>query len=491
MRRRSQAAWVWCWLAACGGAEPPPQPEPLLPADAALKLELVFAVKMSPEEILVGGFSGAASPGEEITIEGFGSATAGMRGRFEVRFQSSAERITASARGESYEFAVRDMETALNDAVHVAEGGAGSVPNDLIALQHDTPRAVLVRSGDDALSLIDPTRGVNDETAGVRLPRGANPWFAAPLGDRVAVTGFGDHNVYVADLARGEVRILTAPAPISLPQPFELSRPVDLDGDGTMESRIDRLVPRAPQAIATEDGAVFAAFSGFVAAGRGADPPVYVPPVIAHWSNTEATPVTFRLPDGVMNPQELRIHDGALLIVATGVFDLRSGTPSVLTPSSVLILEKTGAVRRQIPLPDFVPGSALIVDRTLWISSLSKAEVAWIDLDAPGEPQKIQLGEEPVDSVFRLIALPGDLIAAPVFNSDQLFILDGVERKKSPPPFLRPIRVGPGRPIFDGLQIVTRRPGRAGVDFAGPDLFTLSGVASRIRSIELRKVLGP
>ena len=60
-----------------------------------------------------------------------------------------------------------------------------------------------------------------------------------------------------------------------------------------------------------------------------------------------------------------------------------------------------------------------------------------------------------------------------------------------PPPFLKPFSVGPGKPIFDGAQILARRPGRAGVDFTGPDLFCLSGIASRIWPIETRKLLGP
>jgi hypothetical protein len=58
-------------------------------------------------------------------------------------------------------------------------------------------------------------------------------------------------------------------------------------------------------------------------------------------------------------------------------------------------------------------------------------------------------------------------------------------------PFFGPIAVGPGRPLFDGLQIVAPRPGRAGVDFVGPDHLALLGIASKIVPLDTQEVLGP
>ena len=106
-------------------------------------------------------------------------------------------------------------------------------------------------------------------------------------------------------------------------------------------------------------------------------------------------------------------------------------------------------------------------------------------------PGTCDLNSEEVDSVFRLLALPGGLIAAPSFNTDRIHFIDARSKTLNPPPFFGPIAVGPGRPIFEGLQVIARRPGRAGVDFVGPDLFAVAGIASRIIPVELRKLLGP
>ena len=90
-----------------------------------------------------------------------------------------------------------------------------------------------------------------------------------------------------------------------------------------------------------------------------------------------------------------------------------------------------------------------------------------------------------------VVVIGGGLVGVPSFNTDRMHILDARTGAIDPEPFFAPLAVGPGRPLFDGLQIVAARPGRRGVDFRGPDLFALTGQASELIPIELRKVLGP
>ena len=90
-----------------------------------------------------------------------------------------------------------------------------------------------------------------------------------------------------------------------------------------------------------------------------------------------------------------------------------------------------------------------------------------------------------------MIDLPGGLIGAASFNTDRLHVVDPRTRVVDPKPFCGPFVIGPGRPVFDGVQVCARRPGRAGVDFVEPDIYCLAGIASRVTPIELRKVLGP
>ena len=126
------------------------------------------------------------------------------------------------------------------------------------------------------------------------------------------------------------------------------------------------------------------------------------------------------------------------------------------------------------------------INGQIWTASLLKAQITNVKTNAV-----IVLNDQSIDSIFRLIELPGRLIAATSFNTDKLFIFDAEDGRLNPYPFVSPFSVGPGPPVFDGAQIVARRPGRAGVDYTGPDLYVLSGLASRIWSVETRKLLGP
>jgi hypothetical protein len=72
-----------------------------------------------------------------------------------------------------------------------------------------------------------------------------------------------------------------------------------------------------------------------------------------------------------------------------------------------------------------------------------------------------------------------------------LRFIDSTTGELDPAPFYSPLVVGRGPPISDGIALIARRPGRAGVDFAGPDLFALSNLASRVVPIELEALLGP
>jgi hypothetical protein len=482
----------------CGTDPTGPDPSERLPSDAPLRLELTYAVARSGGEIELGGLDGALDAGARVELLGdegalLGEATADPDGRFSIRARGLAsDRVRARIPGgDSWSFTVRDPAVAVKEAVRLIEGSAGSIPNDLVFLSVD--RALLVRSGDDAISVIEPSRGLEGAIGGVRFPQGALPWFATAIdaeGKKAAVTAIGDGKVYLLDLERGSIEATLDPPEVTLDEPFVLSRSIDLDGDGAEEDRITRFRARSPQAIAVRGDRLFVAYSGFVDAGAGDRPPVYVPAVIADSSILDGRLLEVRVL-GDMNAQEIRVVGGELLIVCTGVLDQRAGVPRAITPGAISIrdLDREGELRR-FDLGTFAPASAVVAAGGVWLSSLAKGEVMRIDLSTEAR-ETIALNDEAVDSVFRLALLPGGLIAAPSFNTDRLHLIDVHTRALDPAPFFAPLELGPGRPIFDGLQIIARRPGRAGVDFTGPDLLAVSGVASRLRAIDLRRVLGP
>jgi hypothetical protein len=142
----------------------------------------------------------------------------------------------------------------------------------------------------------------------------------------------------------------------------------------------------------------------------------------------------------------------------------------------------------QIDMRDFAPGSALFTAERMVVASLAHPRIRMVGLDST---EDVTLNGETTDSIFRLVDLGGGLVGVPSFNTDRLHILDARTGTLDPEPFFAPLAIGPGRPLFDGLQIVAARPGRRGVEFTGPDLFALTGQASELIPIELRKVLGP
>lgn len=499
-----------CLVMACGEVTAP-APDARLPMLEGAALELMYFT-LGPDGITrFGGLAGAI---EDPSL-GFRFRTSSglvvplspdASGAFEAELGEDAESSGTLERGEESlrGFERRSAAEACRVAVWPSVGGAGSVPNDLVfAGVGEQARLVLVRSGDHAVSIFDRELGLETEL-GLRLPErsstsgpvGAQPWFAAPLddGERVAVTAFLQDTTYLIHLPTLRIEAeLQADGRLRLESPLTLPYAIDLEGDGTVVTEIDAFRPRRPQGVLAVGDQIFVAYSGFVAPRLGPSrAPVYLPGVLARFSvrAPEGPPRLLILP--LHNPQSIGFDAarGHLLVTASGVLDANPQVRAVSEGGVIVIEPREMSVVETHLLGDFAPGSALVMAGGIWVASLSRPEVLRVSID--GEPsERFRLNDEEVDSIFRLIELPGGLIGAPSFNTDRLHLIDAGRRQLNPAPFFAPLEVGPGRPIFDGLQIVARRPGRLGVDFVGPDLFALSGLASRVVPIELRKVLGP
>lgn len=498
-------------MLACAPGVGGPDPDPAVPSEAGIALELMYFVRGPDGLARFGGLAssfGGAGSGWDFRVEGDTprSIEPDARGGFELELgRVDATSGVLHRDGQPIErFRLREAEAARRAAVWPAVGGAGSVPNDLLFVGEGAPpRLVLVRSGDHAVSVFDLELGL-DAGLGVRLPEldaargpmGAQPWFAAPLpdGERVAVSAFLHGRVYVVHLPSLRVERSFEPSgPVSLPAPIALPYPLDLDGDGRIVSSVSRFVPRCPQGVLVHGDHLFVAYSGFVAPRLSdARPPVYLPGVLLRFSlrEPERAPQSLLLP--FQNPQWLGLaQDPArLLVVSSGVLDADPEVRATSAGGVMLVSLDAFELEHSVDLGTRAPGSALLFEGELWVSSLVRPEVWRVALYG-GDEAVFRLNDERVDSVFRLVPLPGGLIGAPSFNTDRLHVIDPRRRLLDPSPFFGPLELGPGRPIFDGLQVVARRPGRGGVDFVGPDLYALSGVASRVVPVELRKVLGP
>lgn len=443
------------------------------------------------------GFDDALEPGARWKVEDPRTAwiedvVGDSRGRFSLSVESSAENLRLGA----VELRVRDPEAARARAVGSVVGGAGSIPNDLLVLPDV---AVVVRSGDNAVSRFDYGSGLVD---GVRLPDAppmtgrdtvrANPWFAAHIeGARVVVTDTAGGVVHLVDLEAGRVEeSFRPPERVALAQPFTLSRPFDVDGDGANETELNAVRPVFPQGLLVRAGWVWAAFSGYLAFRTGPDrPPVFQPAVLVGWplDGTES-PRTLVLP--FLNPQWITALDGGRALVAcSGVIDPVGARVEALTDGGLVEVDlSAGQIVRSVPLGRTAPGSVLTLEGW-WVSSLLRGEVFRVEPSTGEITDRLRLTPIPLDSVFRLVDLGGGLVGAPSFNTDQLFVVDAVTRKLGA--LGGPLMVGGGGGVLDGLQVVGRRSGRRGVDFEGPELYALLGVAAQVKAIDLSHILGP
>jgi hypothetical protein len=428
--------------------------EPSIPDVAGLMPERTFYVRTS-SGALFGGFDRALD--RAIEVEGAPLAP-DENGRFAI---SLPAKETIEVEGLTYR--LRDPGSALLEAVRPALSGAGSVPNDLLIAGGADAYGVLVRSGDAGVSVIDLSRGLSDE--GVRID--GHPFFAGIVdaqARRIAVSDYDGGEIHLIDLAAGTVeRTLSAPE-------------VVLDDESPF-------VARSPQSVVRAEDRLIAGYTGFVETGP---PAIYLPGVIASWSLADLDAPPRLLVLDVLNPQELRVlEDGRVLAVCSGAIEHQGGAHASTRGALVFFDPAALSVVETIEMQDFAPGSALIAADRIVVASVVRPRVRIID----GE--EIVVNDETVDSIFRLVDLGGGLVGVPSFDSDRLHVLDARTGELDPPPFYAPIAVGPGRPILDGLQIVAARPGRRGIDFVGPDLFALTGIASEVVPIELRKVLGP
>ncbi len=506
---RTSAVLAIALLAACAAEPAPPA------AGAVPCLERVYGVRLATGRVELGARDGALPPGATLRVRATGvdaRLVADADGRVEHTLDTADDTLLLSVDAlpgcSETRLRLRHREEARRAAVRPALEGLGDLPNDLIVVgPAEAPRLVVVRSGDHALSVVDPERGLAPELGAVRLPervRGgrsvaASPWFAVALPDgpagalRLAVTAHQQDVVWWVELSAGVVERALEPPSIDLAAPFALARPVDLDGDGQPEASIERLRPRAPQGVAVIGRGLFAAFSGFVAPRLGPEaPPVFVPGVVVRWSldDPDAAPRAAVLDD--LNPQELGVSpDGRLRVVASGVLDFVDGAPLRRTPSAVVWLDAEDLrLHARLDAGPLAAGTAVEVAGRVFVGDLTRARVGHATAGASSLDGVLELEDEAVDSVLRLTELPGGWIAAPSFNTDRLHLIDARRLAVDPHPFGAPLSLGPGRPIFDGLSLCAVRPGRAGVDFVGPELFCLTQ-ASRIVPVELRQGFGP
>lgn len=452
---------------------------------------------------------------------------ADARGRFDLRFDpcdpaqqpniDDAPMVVnlrvADAQGQiaALDFAVRDVEQALDAAVQGRLTQTGALANDLafapsLCSAQQAP-LWLLSSGDNLVDNFDlpsaqrlfPVLRFSDSES--RADEGAaQPFAMAPSQGLMAVSRFAQSGVSVFDLASGQLLAqAAADLSVALPTPFVPAIPVDSDGDGVTESVIRSLRPRHFQAIAFNGQRLFVSAVNML---RSADPAVYGPGMVLvyDWDGVDLKPaMPAILWTRWANPQGLLLNDQDLYVISTGVIELLQGQWQASSPGGVERFSATSLESLAwADLGSSAPAAASLSDdaRSLYLGSLLRAEIYHLDAvdlqlrRGPQDPIRL-LASDDTQSIFGLQAHPSGLLFASSFDSDVLFVVDSNNDAVSPWPFARPLALNAHSSALAGSHKIALRPGRNGVDFRGPDVLILQSLAARVVGVDTRRILGP
>jgi hypothetical protein len=249
--------------------------------------------------------------------------------------------------------------TASSTATAVATGTA---PNDVALTACAGRRTALVAASADArVDILDlgGTSGAQPPRA-VFLGEGTNPWSVAPAADgRAVVTLFNAHAVALIDACGARALDRAAVDDVFAIDPVTVPSPIDADGDGTTETTITRLRPRAPQAAVVVDGAAFVTFTNVLAYSLDDAPMQAGPGMLARFVVDGDHLVVDRvvvLP--CENPQGIAagVADD-VVVTCTGRFVIDAGAHRRVSPGALVRVGRAALDVRAHAVVDASPGT--------------------------------------------------------------------------------------------------------------------------------------
>ncbi|PIR21617.1 MAG: hypothetical protein COV45_02425 [Deltaproteobacteria bacterium CG11_big_fil_rev_8_21_14_0_20_47_16] len=292
----------------------------------------------------------------------------------------------------------------------------------------------------------------------------------------------------------GDVRAAVAlPKSVKLDSSLPLSGPLDFDNDGNVDTTTNEIHVAFPGGIAITNDTLWVSTANYL---RYAPPAVAAPGTVFRYTITETGLVAAPQPTIITsgyNPTGItNVGNGTVLITNSGVLNIIDGEASPETPSSVDIVNATtGALTSSLPmgkssLSFFAPridptGQFAYFGSTAFphVYQLDLLQNQWIrDLSNP-----ITINSSISNDYLTAVAITPDGERAFVGSFDQssVFILDLTSNPVTPFPTSWPVGfskgVTPDNPsgVNTGISDIAIRPGIAGTDFTGPDVFALTG----------------
>jgi hypothetical protein len=477
------------------------------------------------------GFDGAVPPGALLQVWDDDTSTKVAEiagdgdGRFdqplatELNHSFTLVGVAGSTTSAGIQFRARVRRDALRQSIQPRLTGTGSTPNQILCAA-DAPvdqaaRAVLVVSGDNAVDNVDfrdgthpyPLVALSDEQ-GPQGPVPATPWAGTMRGNTAWVTRYAQGGITAINVSGGNVLGHGAQPPVqSLATPVTMDPPVDADGDGTAESNVTRVLPRTPTGIAVVGNHAVVAFANVLSTTASGQAQFGPGMVASYRLREDGTPTgdVVVVTTSWENPQHVVALPGGnrVMVSSTGQLQRSNGAWATQSDGGVEVFDVDTLNRvTSLNLGRYGPSRPLVLQdgTSVYIPSILQARLLRVDiptltvLKGPGGTGPALVLEDTTDlrTVFECVLHPTGLVFCGVFDSDSLTVVDARTDTVRPWPFSEDLRISElAGNIKLGVQSVTVRPGRNGVDFNGADILVLMSLASRVSAVDTRFVLGP
>ncbi|MCB1214842.1 MAG: hypothetical protein KDK66_05130 [Deltaproteobacteria bacterium] len=279
--------------------------------------------------------------------------------------------------------------------------------------------------------------------------------------------------------------------PILLEQALAYSRAEDCDGDGLVESSIGpgTFSPNTPNQVVATPTQVFVSVSNLCFSPDFNS--VYTQAMLLVFDlQTEAPYLSPSDPAFIVlegfNATGLTLTETSLIATATGDTIFQDGqnlpeTSSYLNEVSLSTQQVTRSLDLGMIVANF-KGVALNEDQSLaWLGSANFSQIYEIDLASFSLSQSFSLSEVANDFISdQVFDKNRNLLFASSFNQSGIFVLNPQEPKQVD--FLDLNNLD--QPGLTGVGSLALRPGLAGVDFEGPDLWALTGNPGRLLGLQ-------
>src|SRR3989304_2293950 len=459
-------------------------------------------------DIKVGGTAGAAPPGSKVEVTNLNttetlSTTAESDGSFDPTFKgSTSDRFSVAVDGMIVT-GIPIGVTLISEAVKRNLAQLGSIPS---AIEIQENRAYVVNGGFNNVQIFDLNQQPPKQIGTIVLPPGSDP---------VSIAFIDNTRAYVANLTGQSVAIVNV-------QTMQCERLIVRSDSvpsniGICQNQVTAVGPELfedPMGIAVANGKVYVSNNNLA---PNPSNPFNLDPLgpgfltVINAMTNEVFGTTIEL--SADNAQGITVVGDRLYVVSAGDPEFVGGLFFANTPGAIDIINpETDEREDSIPIP-LNPDLPLVGfagrleptpdEKFGYIGSGTSGVLFKVNLQSKklvrgtGDPIIVTSAEQQ-DATFDVEIGDDGLAFIPVFNIDQVFVMDTKNDFINPFPFIAPFPVGirgdePSSDFFEGPQDLVIRPGTPGVDFQGADIFFITAIfgTEKLGSINKALILPP